>query len=91
MAYIVNGLTAQLINKVKPTGLMLLPALSTSAKSILTMIGYIIKNKHTAIGIDTTGAPLTEMAIPSSVWAIEGANLPSAIPPTMQNPIQTVK
>jgi hypothetical protein len=31
------------------------------------MMGYIIKKRHTAIGIDTTGAPLTEMAIESRV------------------------
>jgi len=55
MAYIVKGLIAQLTNSVRPTGLALLPALRTSAKSILTMMGYIMKNRQIAIGIDTTG------------------------------------
>ena len=55
----VKGLIAQLINRVRNTGLPLLPALMTSAKSILTMMGYIMKNRQTAIGMDTTGAPLT--------------------------------
>jgi len=59
IAYIVKGLTAQLTKSVSPTGLMLLPALRTSPKSILTMIGYIMKKRHIAIGMDTTGAPST--------------------------------
>ena len=49
----VKGLTAQLTNKVKPTGLMLFPAFRTSAKSIFTIIGYIIKKRHIAIGSET--------------------------------------
>ena len=59
MAYMVNGLIPQFTTSVSATGLMLRPALSTSAKSIFTMIGYIIKNKHTAIGMETTGASPT--------------------------------
>ena len=59
MPYMVNGLTAQLTNRVKNTGLPLLPALTTSPKSILTMMGYIMKNRQMAMGMDTTGAPLT--------------------------------
>jgi len=59
MAYIVKGLTAQFTKRVSPTGRRFRPALSTSAKSIFTMIGYIMKNRHTAIGIDTTGASPT--------------------------------
>jgi hypothetical protein len=55
------------------------------------MIGYIIKNKQTAIGIETTGAPLTYIAIESSFVAKPGATLPRTIPPTMQRPTQTVK
>ena len=46
----VNGLIAQLMNRVRNTGLPLLPALITSPKSILTMMGYIMKNRQTAIG-----------------------------------------
>ena len=50
MAYIVNGLTAQLMNSVSPTGRIALPALTTSWKSIFTMMGYIMKNRHTRNG-----------------------------------------
>ena len=53
----VKGLMAQLIKRVKPTGLALLPALTTLAKSIFTMMGYIMKNRHKAMGTETTGAP----------------------------------
>ena len=59
MPYMVNGLTAQLMNSVRNTGLPLLPARMTSPKSILTMIGYIMKNRQTAIGMETTGASST--------------------------------
>ncbi len=57
MAYIVNGLIAQLTNSVRPTGFTLLPALITSRKSIFTMMGYIMKKRQTAMGMETTGAP----------------------------------
>jgi hypothetical protein len=59
MAYIVKGLTAQLTNSVSPTGRTFLPALSTSPKSIFTMMGYIMKNRPTAMGALTTGASPT--------------------------------
>jgi len=36
-----KGLIAQLINKVRKTGLPLLPALITSVKSIFTMMGTL--------------------------------------------------
>jgi hypothetical protein len=85
----VNGLTAQLINRVRNTGLPLLPALITSPKSILTMMGYIMKNRQTAMGMETTGAPLTEMAMPSRVRATPGAILPSRIPPAMHSSTHT--
>jgi hypothetical protein len=55
----VKGLTAQLMNRVRNTGLPLLPALITSPKSIFTMMGYIMKKRQTAMGMETTGAPLT--------------------------------
>lgn len=48
-----KGLIAQFIKSVKITGLGVFADLSTWAKSILTMMGYIMKNKPTAIGIDT--------------------------------------
>ena len=87
--YMVNGLTAQLMNRVKNTGLPLLPALMTSPKSIFTIIGYIMKNRQTAMGMETTGAPFTVIAMPSSVWAAPGAILPSRIPPMMHSSTQT--
>ena len=59
IAYMVKGLMAQLIKSVRPTGFTFFPALSTSPKSILTMMGYIIKKRQTAIGIETTGASPT--------------------------------
>ena len=59
MAYMVNGLIAQLTKSVRQTGLPLLPAFITSAKSILTMMGYIMKNRQIAMGMETTGASLT--------------------------------
>ena len=59
MAYIVNGLMTQLMNRVSPTARSDFPAFSTSPKSIFTMMGYIMKNKHRAIGIEITGASST--------------------------------
>lgn len=91
MAYIVNGFTAQLMNKVKKTGRPLLPAVTTRAKSILTIIGYIIKNRQTAIGIETTGAPSMRNVILSSAFAASGAILPSTMPPTIHSSTQTVR
>ena len=91
MANMVNGLIAQLMKSVRPTGLTLLPALTTSAKSIFTMMGYIMKKRQIAMGIDTTGAPPTLIAIPSSVFASPGATLPNRIPPTIQSPTHTVR
>ena len=81
----VNGLMHQLTNRVKNIGLPLLPALTISPKSILTMMGYIMKNKQMAMGMDTTGAPLTKMASPSRYWATPGAIFPSKMPATMHS------
>jgi len=91
MAYMLKGLTAQLMNSVSPTGRTARPAFSTSPKSILTMIGYIMKNRHSAIGIETTGASSTWIAMPSSAFATPGASLPSAIPPTMHSTTHSVR
>ena len=55
------------------------------------MMGYIMKNRQTAIGIDTTGAPLTEIAMPSRVRARLGASFPRAIPATMHSATHTVR
>jgi len=91
MAYIVNGLMHQFRNSVRKTGLPFFPARMTLAKSILTMIGYIMKNRQMAIGIETTGASFTWIAIPSSVLANPGAILPSKMPATIHKPTQTVR
>jgi|GEM_PF-5579966 len=91
MAYIVKGLIAQLTNRVRKTGLPDLPALTTSAKSIFTMMGYIMKKRQMAMGIETTGAPLTKMDRPSRVRARFGAILPSRMPPTIQRATQIVR
>ncbi len=77
---------AQLINNVKATGLGVFAALNTSEKSIFTMIGYIIKNRQTAIGMDTSYTE-RESSLDESV----GANLPKKIPAPMQSNTQSVK
>ncbi len=59
MAIMVKGLTPQFKNRVRRTGLGVLPALMTSAKSILTMMGYIMKKRQIAMGMETTGASPT--------------------------------
>ncbi len=59
MPYMVKGLIAQLTKRVRPTGFAFFPALMTSPKSIFTMIGYIMKKRQIAIGMDTTGASPT--------------------------------
>ena len=89
IANIVKGLIAQLMNRVSATGLTALPARTTSWKSIFTMIGYIMKKRHSAIGIDTTGAPSTVMAMATSDSATPGASLPRAMPTTIQRATQT--
>ena len=43
------------------------------------------------MGIETTGAPFTEIAMPSSAFASPGATLPRTIPPTMHSPTHTVR
>ena len=91
MKNMVNGLTAQLMNRVSSTGFGVWLAFTTRAKSIFTMIGYIMKNRQMAMGMETTGAPFTTMAMPSSALASPGATLPSAMPPTMHKPTHTVR
>ena len=91
MAYMVNGLMAQFRMRVRPTGLTLLPALTTSPKSILTMMGYIIKKRQIAMGIETTGAPPTSTVRPSRNRATSGASRPSRIPAPMHRITQTVR
>ena len=59
MAYMVDGLTSQFTKSVRPTGRRFFPERITSAKSIFTMMGYIMKNRQTAMGIETTGASPT--------------------------------
>jgi hypothetical protein len=91
MANIVKGLMHQLTMRVRRTGRALLPAATTSAKSIFTMIGYIMKNRQIAIGMDTTGAPPTSRVMPSRERARPGARRPSVIPAIMQRRTQTVR
>ena len=91
MAYMVNGLMAQLTNSVSHTGLPLRPARMTAAKSIFTMMGYIMKNRQMAMGMETTGAPLTLIERPSRYFATFGASLPSRMPPAMHSATQTVR
>ena len=57
IANMVNGLIPQFTHRASNTGLGLLPARMTSAKSILTTIGYIMKNKAMTMGIEAVGAP----------------------------------
>jgi hypothetical protein len=83
---IVNGLIAQLINSVRATGLGVLATAKTFAKSIFTIIGYIIKNRHTAIGMDTS-----YMEKESSLTESSGAALPSRMPPPIHSNTQSVK
>ena len=59
MAYMAKGFMAQLTNRVRPTGFTFFPALTTSPKSIFTMMGYIIKKRQIAMRIETTGASPT--------------------------------
>ena len=91
IAYIVKGLIAQFTKSVRPTGFALLPAFSTSAKSIFTMMGYIMKKRQMAMGMETTGAPFTKMDRPSRYLATPGASLPSTMPTPMQSSTQTVR
>jgi hypothetical protein len=51
--YMVKGVMAQLMIRVRATGFGVRAALSTSAKSIFTMMGYIMKKRAMAIGIET--------------------------------------
>ncbi len=55
MAYMGNGLIAQLTNRVRATGLTFFPALRTSAKSIFTMMGYTMKKRAMAMGTEMRG------------------------------------
>ncbi|GAH27308.1 unnamed protein product, partial [marine sediment metagenome] len=48
-----KGFIAQLINKVRNTGFGVFPVFIICEKSILTIIGYIIKKRQIVIGIET--------------------------------------
>ncbi len=50
-----------------------------------------MKNRQTAMGIDTTGAPLTEIAIPSKARVTLGATLPMITPAVMQSITHAVR
>jgi len=47
---------AQFTKRVRATGLMFFPAFRTSAKSIFTMMGYIMKKRAMAMGMEMIGA-----------------------------------
>ena len=86
MRNIVNGLIAQLIKRVSPTALGVFATFNTSAKSTLTMIGYIIKNRHIAIGMDTR-----YIESESSLNARSGIASPRPIPAPIQITTQSVR
>jgi hypothetical protein len=54
-------------------------------------MGYIMKNKQTAMGSDTTGASPAYSVRPSKKVARPGANLPSTIPATIHDATQKVR
>ena len=86
MAYIVNGLIPQLIIRVINTGFGVFADFITCVKSIFTMIGYIIKNKQMAIGIETWYMEKSFRAIAKS-----GAFFPIKIPAKIQSSTQIVR
>jgi hypothetical protein len=86
MKNIVNGLIAQFMKRVRQTALGVFVTFSTSAKSILTIIGYIIKNRHTAIGMDTL-----YIERESSLKARSGIIYPMPIPAPIQSITQSVR
>jgi hypothetical protein len=55
------------------------------------MIGYIIKKRHTAIGMDTIGASPTEIAILSRYLATPGAIFPRRIPASIHKSTHSVR
>jgi phage-related minor tail protein len=75
----VKGLIAQFIKRVIKTGFGVFAALTTAEKSIFTMIGYIMKKRQIAMGMETL-----KIERASSLMAICGAILPSRIPIAIQ-------
>jgi hypothetical protein len=55
------------------------------------MIGYIMKKRQMAMGIETTGASFTDIANPSRNRATPGANRPSNIPTAIHKITHIVK
>ena len=49
----VKGFISQLMARVIRTGFGVFPAFTTSLKSIFTIMGYIMKKRQMAIGMDT--------------------------------------
>ncbi len=83
---IVKGLTAQLMIRVTKTGLGALTALTTSLKSIWTMIGYIMAKSKSATGI-FTWATEREFKKPAAL----GKAAPRPIPIRIQRATQRVR
>ena len=76
----------QLMNKVNATGLGVFTTLTTSEKSIFTIMGYIIKNRQIAMGMDTL-----YIERESNLTATPGAVFPKKIPAPMQMSTQSVR
>ncbi len=55
------------------------------------MMGYIMKKRQMAMGIETTGAPFTKMESPSRNRAAPGATRPSPMPARMQSATHAVR
>jgi len=82
----VKGLTAQLMIMVSKTGFGALTALTTSLKSIWTMIGYIMAKSKSATGI-FTWATEREFKKPAAL----GKAAPRPIPIRIQRATQRVR
>jgi len=81
-----KGFMAQLINKVRNTGLGAFPVFTTWEKSILTIMGYIIKKRQMAMGRETWAR-----LILSNHRENEGKTLPRRIPAIIHKAIHPVR
>ena len=80
----VKGLMAQLTKRVRATGFGVFPASITFLKSIWSMMGYIMKKRQIAIGMDTLA-----YWIPFRVSEMAGKARPNPIPAIMQRITQS--
>jgi hypothetical protein len=86
ITYMVKGLIAQLMKRVRATGFGVFAALTTRAKSIFTMMGYIMKKRQMAMGRETWYKDKA-----SRVYARVGAIFPSVMPAPIQTMTQMVR